>query len=87
MFFHFQEGVCPVCLEGKGLPCCKGKIMALSLCAYKEVQCPNAGCAIKLLSQNLKEHVEVNCLFKKAACLWCGVSISQAEQQVSRLGL
>lgn len=53
----------------------------LSLCAYKEVQCPNAGCAIKLLSQNLKEHVEVNCLFKKAACLWCGVSISQAEQQ------
>lgn len=35
MFFHFQEGVCPVCLEGKGLPCCKGKIMALSLCAYK----------------------------------------------------
>ena len=56
----------------------------LSQCAFQEVQCPNAGCATKLLSQNVKEHVEVDCLYKKAACQWCGVSISKAEQQVSR---
>jgi len=58
-----------------------------SQCAYKEVQCPNAGCATKLLSQNLKDHIERDCLYKKTACQWCGVSISKAEQQVSRLGL
>lgn len=59
----------------------------LSHCAYQEVQCPNTGCPTKLLSRNVKEHVEQDCLYKKTACQWCGVSISKAEQQVSRLGL
>ena len=59
----------------------------LSQCAYKEVQCPNPGCATKLLSQNLKEHLELDCLYKKTACQWCGVLISKAEQEVSCTGL
>ncbi|KAL9958446.1 hypothetical protein ACROYT_G035458 [Oculina patagonica] len=50
-------------------------------CAFKEVQCPNPGCTTKVLRQDLKEHLEHGCLYKKIPCQWCRVLITQAEQE------
>lgn len=58
----------------------------LGQCAYKEEQCPNPGCTTKLLSRNVKKHLEHDCLYKKTACQWCGVLMPKVEQQVSKLG-
>lgn len=63
----------------------KGKLQNLlehlTKCDFRKVHCPNPGCNIQLLAQDLQEHIEKTCLHKKIPCQWCKVLITQAEQK------
>ena len=54
----------------------------LTKCDYRKLPCPNSGCNIQLLAQDLQEHIERNCLYKKIPCQWCEMLITEAEQKV-----
>nr|XP_056709081.1 TNF receptor-associated factor 5 isoform X2 [Euleptes europaea] len=54
----------------------------LQQCLFESVQCINEGCCEKVLQKDLKEHLDLQCSYRKELCQYCNQSIILIRSQV-----